>query len=529
MHHLLGRAAFLSQWAQATCSVAWFIILVCALDATMEVWRTRRSDLLTACGLAAVALAIRLALPWGPINFVDAERLGPLWEKESFLDPVFAATPSAFAILRELGFSPDTLMRFWGPLFGGLGTLAAYACVRTAGAGRAAASLAGVIVATWPGHVHYSTGPMLSVEAGALGVAALTVATGGFRFATIPLLASLTTLAVHTRPECRLLVVPVLLLVLRREWSWRRRWILAGALVAGLSDYVVPALTSAADLGGRVPECAERFFRTIVGNPLVFGLLWFGLAAAGVLFGRGGWRVRLALGFMLVGLAIAYWFQGSDPSPQWGQWRYWSSTVPYVAVTAALFVARFESRSFYRPLVAVAAVLAIAALPRAWQTLRTPNNEQATYAFVRDTAPGVVGPTTSAFILPSVDAGTPQSSALLGLGAAFGGFEGIRWRCHDALPPDPVIRLSVLDAAGLQCPGWVPREGGVLFLGIERPDALLTQIEAKYTLEPLREQTVRVVADMPRINPHGICSGAWGLIGPTYDAHFGWYRLKPRT
>ncbi len=508
--------------------MAWIALALFLGPALVRLTRDARRELWIPAAILTGALAVRLALPWGPLNFVDAERLGPLWEMDSFLDPLFASVPSGLWLLRAIGVSPDLLMHGWGPVVGALATVATYAAARALGAPRAAAALAGVIVATWPAHVHFSTGPMFSVEGGALGMALLAVAASpALGIFAVPLLGALLTLTVHARPECRLFVVPAVLLLLGPGWSWRSRAMAAAAMLAGIADYIPAALTTH---GWQVPAegCTQRFLESIVHNPLTFGLPWFALAVLGVVFGAGTWRSRLALAFVVFVFAGVYLSQGTDPSPQWGQWRYWTTLIPAVGVAVGLLIGRLKPEAIRISAIAAGMAVAVAALPLAWPTLRTPNNEQAAFNFVRETAAGAIQRNEVILVLRSPDAGAPQSSALLGLGAAFGPFEGIRWRCTDPVPPKPALKVTVLDPAAVSCAGWIP-DGSILFLGIERTDPVLDELRQRYALEPIVERAVPVVADMPRINPNGRCSGAGGLIGPTYDAHFGWYRLRLRS
>jgi hypothetical protein len=509
------------------CAVSWLVVLLGLPALARRAWQTVRFEVLLPFALALVAFAVRISLPWGPLNFVDAERLGPLWLLESWPDPLFAAVPTALDGLVSVGFSPRFLMHFWGPTFGALAVVATYAAARTFKTGVPAAAVAASFVAFFPAHIHFSTGPVLSIEAGALCVATLALAASEeVTLLSVLVLVALTTLGVYARPECRLLVLPVAILTTRSGWSWKHRAMLAGLLLVALGAYV-PLALAPSTLASPVPECMKRFGLSIVRNPVSFGALWIVAAIAGLAFGKSSLRPRVALGAFLLLVAITDAIGGSDPSPQWGQWRYFVVLVPVVAVSAAILIARFPRLA--HPL-ATLGFLALAAAPvlGASRTLQTPNDQQAEYAFARDTSTSVVDKDGTVYLFRSADTGAPQSATLLALASALGPFEGIQWGCKFPLPPSPALRVRILDEETLGCPDWIRPHGSVLLLDASNQNnPLLDALRKRYAVLPLTGRSQRVVMDSPRADGQATCSAEKGLAGPTEVASFGWYQLHP--
>ncbi len=524
----------LDHWSQALCTAAWIVLVVGVPVLFVRAWRATRPDVVLVAALAGFALAVRLAIPWGPLNFVDADRLSPLWRTDYRVLPTFASVPSALAALCDLGAKPALLMRLWGPVMGTLSVAVAYGGARLLGVTRASAAVAGLVVATWPAHVHCSASAMLTVEAGTFAAGALALAARGLPDRVITLiLAALVTLTVYSRPECRLIVIPIALLVLGPRWTTSSRLLLAALLAVPLLSYVPMAL-SVKEMGrGSLSDGCHLAAARDLATHVQLGDPWILLAVAGVLFGATTARNRLALALFPTMLGSLYLLAATDRSPHWGQSKYWVILIPTAAIALALALDRARLTRAFLPLAGGASTLAVFALLLSWPTLRARNDEQAAYDFVRRTAPEAVAPGSTVYVQYFGD--SQQSGALLGLGASLGR-SGIDTVCgRDRAEPGPV-RIRALSADVIDCPGWL-QAGGIVFLGVERnvdssgtpagrEPAVVTLLRSRFALEPLQEDAAWVVPDMPGMNPDR-CGASFP--GPTFLAQFGWYRIKRRS
>ncbi len=520
--------------------VAWLVVLAWSvIDAPRFVARARADAMLFAA-LVAVALAARLALPWGPLNFVEAERLQALWGTRPAYPPTFDTIPVLLGALRFVGVPAAALARTAGPVFGALAVGTAFLLGRAGGLGRAAAALGAAVLLGFPAHVHFSTSVGFSVEGPALWTAAYATALSTrldprWRVA---LVAALTVLGVHARPEYRLLGVALIPLVLTPHWTWRQRGALTAALAVGMASYarylrVDHLAESTSGLSG---VFVPWVFHDLAVNPV----WWLVTGALGLVAGRMRWPLRAALG-LATGLTLAaYWALASDGNPLWGQWRYYVSLVPFLAVAAGSLVEWLPDRaSRWRDRAVAALAVATAASGIGYlPLLRRPNDLPVEFAWLRETAPRVLRGRPTVLLLANrrregesrvLAEGTP----LMALGTTVGPTDWPR-RCDERVNPGAPRGMDVRDLEewALRCPtaeGFDPTRA-VVYLGLYRPDERVAALTARWRLMPLEERVTSVAVTAPAVDT--ACPVEPGtLIGsaqPDCTVRLGWYRLVPR-
>jgi hypothetical protein len=361
----------------------------------------------------------------------------------------------------------------------------------------------------------------MSVETGALATAALAaLAVADVAWVTVPLPAALVALTVYARPEWRLVVVPAAVLALSPAWSWRARFALGASTLALLAPYLPQVIAPGAALSF-ASGCTRDFFQ----NPP--GRYFLGPGAAlvllGLVCGVAPVRARVALGLAIAGPLLVYWRAASDPSPYWGQWRYFVTLVPLGAIAFASLVPRVASR-WPRAAWAVAFAIPLAVLATAAPGLALVSDQQAEFQFARETTAKVAPEGTDVFILDWTWSGEAQGAATMGMKLARPDLVHPSYE----LPPAPrAATVRRLDAE-LAAPSGAPPADGVLFLGGYRPREALDAIRARYELTPIVERDVDVVADSSEL------SGCPGRCGTTLRARadcavrLGWYRFRRR-
>ena len=516
-------------------ALSWIAVLAWLLAfAAFVVWRrpsgVRRDawhDLLVFVAVTSGALAIRLLVPSGPLNFAEAERVAVAWSRHPQIQPTFESIPLVMGLARCLGFGADTILHFTGPLVGALGAGFAYLLARSAGLSRAAALLAGVLVATWPAHVRYSGSAAMSIGAATLWTAAFATALwerlpGSFK---VPLLTALVVLGVHQRPECRLLAVAIVPLVFTPGWSWRDRGVFAVALGAALLPYALA--NSGLDESRGYASWAPLVFARWLARDTSISPLWWALAGVlGVVVGRTPWQLRLTMLLTLASLALTYAFGASEQNPFWGQWRYVVTAVPIVSVGAASLADRLPAfRRRDAVLLGVTAATLLSSLLFVPALVR-PIDAQVELAYLRETAPRIAA-TNRYLVLLSADRQAQiryESVAVMALGEALG---PVAWPGGAGTPP-PFEGHGLWTQEALLS----PRPGGpdltrtAIFLGMYRPDPEMLRLRERFELVPLDEREVAVAPMLQLVNTQCVipCDTYLGASIPDCNLKLGWYR-----
>lgn len=529
----------LIQGADATVvALAWVMTLIWigfkgvpwALRSTVERWLLP--------GIFGVALALRVALPWGPLNFVDGERLECLWGFSRTLPENFLSVPTLLSALRDVGVSAAALLRWAGPVAGAIAVLVAFLAARGLGLRRGGALLAAAVVCAWPAHLHYSTALSFSVEGMPfwLGAVAVAAAGGAGTPWRAPLLAALTVLGVYARPEYRLLVIPLAALVLGPGWTWKQRGILAACLAVGLAPYLrhlVPdegSLSRSGHSAGFVP----RMLRDASMTPV----WWIYAAPLGLVVpGRMHWSARLALALSVALLGASYWVMASEANPRWGQWRYYVALVPFVALAAASFgewlTDRVPEGTGRRWAGGALVALALAPLPFYLPMLRRPEDLSVEFAYLRTSARRALGVRRDVLILANRGHEGLANIAIEGnptmaLATVFG---PTAWP-YACEPARGAIAVRDVERVAAACPETIDPARTLVYLGLSRDEGRLAALRARFELVPVEGSDRAVALTSTMISrqcpgdPTGfVVDGPWG---PPCRVRLGWYRPVPR-
>lgn len=501
-----------------------------------------RAEALTLLALFAAALALRLALPWGPVSFGEAERLDTLWSSRPTPCITMCTVPVVAAMAQALGCPLAAILRAGPPLFGALGVTGAYLFARGAGMRRESAALAGLIVLGWPAHLHYSTSLTFTVEGTALWSLAFAVAHArtGELPARAPLLAALAVLGVYARPEYRLLLVPLALVVLASPWSWRERGVCGALLAVGLSHY--GRYLAPGDTMRYASGVSRFFFPHLLGDDAMSPYWWLYLGALGIIAGltaRARIATSVALALSCATLLWVYSFLASEANPRWSQWRYYASLIPFVAVAAAMLGDRLGSRvgAPWRRAV-VPALLTLAALTPVPQlyALRRAEDQAAEFAWIRESAPRALGRRTDVLLL--TNGGHPGLSHVRIEGpprmAIATRYAPLDWpgACEPSPSPSRSTRLRDLERVVEECPATISPERTAVYLGLSRSDARIATLLRSFQLVPLEERTMLVAMSSTMTNLQcPVAFGVDGIVGlwaPDCRVRLGWYRLVPR-
>lgn len=491
-------------------------------------------------GLFVSALALRLWLPWGPVNFGEAERLDVLWSPVPNVCTTMCTVPVAAQLAQRVGASVTAILRVGAPLFGALGVVGAYLFARAAGLRVGSAAVAAVVVLGWPAHLHYSTSMTFSVEGVAVWCFAFAVALP--RTGEVPLraglLSALTTLGVYSRPELRLLLIPMAVAVLGAPWTRRERALYAAMLGVAMISYVQHLMP-----GGSTGESGSgrAFAALLLRDPSISPVWWFYLGGAGLIAGlatRGRRAVSVSLALTIALLSSVYFKLASDPNPRWGQWRYFTSLVPFIAVAVAILADRLggEGRTLRRRgvlagLIALAGLTPLASL----RELRRAEDQAAEFAYIRETAPRVLASRTDVLLLSNggheglsdvrIEM-LPRMAMATRVGAL-----ALPSGCDGGAPGSH--RLRDLEVVMQQCPETLSAERSVVYLGLSRIEARIEPILDRYELVPIEERWVKVVVSSRMINrqpsaARPMTQEVIGLGDSDVRVRLGWYRLVPR-
>lgn len=402
--------------------IAWLLLGVGGAWGARALWREERTLAMWLGGFFALALAVRLVVPWGPLNFAESERLAGLWGQGFRVAPVFASVPVLQGVLHGLGLDVALLHRLTGPVFGAVGVALVGVAGRRLGLSATASLFAAAVVLAWPAHIRYSACAGLSVPGATLWTAVLVLALprserpGWHPFT----LAAALALAVLCRPEYRLFVLGLAPLALASTLPVRQR---ATALVAaGL--LLLPYLAHLApDQNQVAPETLELvrtqplemaaqlllhqpyalFVRDMIRAPIVAPPWWVVLGLLGLLVGRARLAARLALlGLAAEVLVIGAAF-GNEENPLFDQWRYLVPMVPPLALGVGLLLDRLAPSLFaHRRSPMLLAIPLLAGVVHG-PVLTVETDLQREYRFLEETVPRHVAAGETVLVL----AGTP--------------------------------------------------------------------------------------------------------------------------
>jgi hypothetical protein len=523
--------------------LAWVLLLVWLLVAAPRLALAHREDALAFAALTVGALALRLAVPWGALDFAEPDRVAAAWAATRDADALQGAASSLLLAGRRLGLPAAVLLRAAGPAIGALGVGGIYLLARAAALDLPRALLAAAIVLAWPAHVRYSATAVLPVIgpaawAGALAAALAPSALGRWR---APLVISLATLTAAARPELLLALVALAPLIASER---RDRALLAVglALVAFDRFALVPVNEPVA------PWPLAPFARTLF-LPSLSPVWWTLAGALGLAAGRAPRPLRAGLALAAARLLAGYWRWAREPNPLFGLWRYLLPLVVPFAVGAAALAARLSARAAL--LLGAATLASTAAYVH---LLGRPIDLQVEQAYLRETAPRIAAAHAPLLLVawdderddPAVRGMQPLATTpAMALATALGPLDPPR-PCASAQSP----RLATLGALPGMTDGGTngmtngntssatDRPGGgcadperaALFLGLHRPRALLDRLGARYRLVPLDErEQLAAPAAMSVDTQCGVDPLA--IVGDALAdcrLRLGWYRALPK-
>lgn len=514
-------------------ALAWIVVVVGAVWLLGRGLRRHRGEVAAFAGVTALAAAVYLALPWGPLDFSEAERLSPLWSDEVFMPAPFGGGLLALLVpLHRAGLPTGWILRGTGPALGALGVGMTWLLARRAGLRRGPSLLAAGVVLTWPAYAHHATSVGLTIAGAALWTAVFALASARTvpAWGKLPLLAALVTLGIWTRPEYRLLLVALPPLLFTPGWTWRRRVAMALLLAPGLLSYlgVLSRLR-----GTPQPTTLSVAWLHLLRTDLPMNAPWWIVVGAlGLVAGRGLVAVRVAALLAVALLCASYWNFASEPNPLWGLWRGYVSVVPFLGLGAGLLAGRLpDAWRWRRAALGLGCAVALATLLGAWSTLRRPLDLQRESAYLRELGPRLFGRQTPLLIFRA-HAGTddergvpPEPSVLLALSASGG---ATRWPRRCDQPPLPSSDPPVLDLEdfALRCPQDIPT-GALVYVGLFRPSARFEAVRARLRLVPVDERRLRVTPSVPLLNTQCplVVLRIYGSALADCDVTVGWYRV----
>jgi hypothetical protein len=512
--------------------VAWGALAVwIAAFGAMLAWRRRARllsrDAIVCAALIAAALALRLVVPWGPLDFAEGERAAWAWSATPSTRVGFESMAVLHRVLRELGAGPDTLLRWLGPLAGAAGVGATYLLARAAGLHRPAALFAGLLVALWPAHLRYSATAGSAVPAATLWTAALAAAASR----TIPprwkapLIAALALLAAHARPELGAALPAALPLLVTRRVRGSGRWVaIAAVLGAAATFWITPreALPSS--------PLAGEFLGWLPLDVSVGPAYWVLLGTVGLAIGRGSLQLRAGLLGTCAALVAAYALHASEANPLFGQWRLYTTLVPLWALGAAMLVSRAPRVGRdVRTAIALAAIALLGAAPQARLWFRS-IDAQAEFAFARETASRVRAARPGLVVLvPGRDEQYTASVETIPLMGIAAGTARVDWPLQSEVPlpdlPRWILPSGALENEWTQEVDW---SRTAIYLGVYRPAHLLDRIGKRFSLTPIEERDLTAAPATRALETQ--CPVQTRLLGANLEdctLRVGWYALAP--
>lgn len=502
------------------------LITLALLALAPSLWRTQRTAVLTAAGIGLFALLIRLFASWGPGDLAEARRWDILYALQPESRPGMALVPNLANLLSHLGIPSLWLYRGVGLTTGAMIAVLTFTAATVSQLRKPWPVFAGLLVAAWPAHVHYSAtggyttlGPLLFLLAWTL-LRAETMAP----IARLFLSSALLTASVYARPEYPLLALAVLPLLLQPGWNLRMRLTFLGTFAVFVVSYLA---VMGSTHGVALESTWADHARWLIWDLRVSPTFWLVLAFLGLGLSTLDLWTRVSLGLGLIGLLVGY-SMASEPNPLFGQWRYYVSMLPLFSLLAAGFLARFvpTQRQGY---VAIAVLLLSLAVytPLWWQ----PADLQADFQSLRQSAattqPGdlLLLSDRRAELHVGLDA---MATSLLALHLSSGRVQ-MADRQHPDLPTDFGDQKVQSLEAWLDQGAPLPKGRRTLaWLGLTVQASTRQQLAERVQLRRLFSENLRVSNTLPMAQTPCSRSQGQGLTLQPCLTTVGWYALEPR-
>ncbi|MBI5477763.1 MAG: hypothetical protein HY906_02840 [Deltaproteobacteria bacterium] len=522
--------AWFARWDVAVPALAWLVLLAWLAANARRLVAARR-DALVAAACFVVAAAVGLAVPWGPLDFAEPERLQALWSTSPDLQEDFVAITLPLQLLQAAGVPGGALVRVIGPLWGALSVTVTYLLARSLGAGRLPSLVAAAAVCLLPAHLRYSGTVPFTIAGGALLAGACAVACSRFSpWRKLPFVAAATVLAGYARPELVLTAAPLSLLVLADgPWAVRAAWVALLLVALGPHAWDVGFHRTRPEFTGGWGEFAVA---SLWGARLGAGAL-LAVGAVGLLAGRARWLHRAALASAVAVLAWAYARTIMEENPLWGHWRYVLSGVPLLAVGLALLLERVTNARAKRIAAATAAAVLVGALWLAREAVTRPIDIQVDFQYARASVGNVVSRYRHVAVVTSDDlTGSARRSmmdatSLMAFGLRLGPLAR-PVECR-AQPLQAGVQVWSLRALLTRCPEAPSLAAAAVYLGAYRPEAELAALRGRFTLVPIEERMVSAAPVAQRFDTQCPRLPFRFVGGRLQDCplRLGWYRLAP--
>lgn len=519
--------------------VCWAAVLVWVAKHGRALIRADRRDAVLFGVLCVAALALRLAVPAGPLNFTEAGRAMSLWGTDFAASAPHLAWSGLLALLRGLGISPATLFRHAGPAAGSLGVGLLYALARACGLNRSWSFATAAFLLFWPAHVRYSASGEGLVPGSAVwtGVFAAALARDLGPRARVSIVAAGMLLGAQMRSEFALCALVAVALSATRLRSRRA--------VAGLGSVAVTTLvlTRAAPVrsGGRAirdvlsaPEL--RLFWEALQVPDLVPTAIVGAGILGLVAGSLPRTARAGFTMLVAALTVIYPLgAGGEPNPFWGTSRYSLSFVPLLALGAGGLGQRLAGEFRHWPAL-LAAVWASSAMVTHDAALRSPASMQREFAYLMATAPEILRVRRDVLLLDEPPnhvargAWQPTQIPAMAMGLAVAPVTLLDRCRNDAV--DGSVRAWSAEIPWHDCPALrttLERGTLVAYVGPFRPQESWDALNRTYRLEPIRTETL----DGLPIHAHYDRQCRFALhparssVAPC-RAQVGWFRVWPR-
>ena len=279
------------------------LITLALLALAPSLWRTQRTAVLTAAGIGLFALLIRLFASWGPGDLAEARRWDILYALQPESRPGMALVPNLANLLSHLGIPSLWLYRGVGLTTGAMIAVLTFTAATVSQLRKPWPVFAGLLVAAWPAHVHYSAtggyttlGPLLFLLAWTL-LRAETMAP----IARLFLSSALLTASVYARPEYPLLALAVLPLLLQPGWNLRMRLTFLGTFAVFVVSYLA---VMGSTHGVALESTWADHARWLIWDLRVSPTFWLVLAFLGLGLSTLDLWTRVSLGLGLIGLLV---------------------------------------------------------------------------------------------------------------------------------------------------------------------------------------------------------------------------------
>jgi hypothetical protein len=519
----------------ASLAIAW---IVCALWIVVYgpvLARRHRDDALVLAGVTALALAVRLAIPWGPLDFAEASRLESAWNVR--IEPLgnFIAMPFLFGVGRLFEVHPLTLARFLGPVLSAIGVGLVYALGRVAGLGRSAALVGAAILLIFPAHLRYSASGVLTTTGATLWLAVFAVAAarGIPTHWKVPFMTAAIVIGVFARPEYRLLCLALVPLVFTPGWTWRSRIALGVVTGVALLEYT-------RHLGvGHEHAKMERMWGTFYGwllrDPAMNPTWWLLAGVAGLAIGKGDVRVRVATGLSAVILLGTYFVMGLEYNPYWGEWRYAVAAVPFLTVGASGLAEKLLARPGRERYLLAAAPVALLSGLLHYRAATRAVDVQVEFHYVRELAPRIAEGFRDVVVImndgqEAARSIPTESTTAYALALATQPPYNSPYSCKSHKMGRPRVRLWSQNALAEGCiDGFDPAKTAV-YIGLYQPRELVELVTRKYDLVPIDERAASAAPATQHMNTQCVYRDG-DLLGssiPDCELKLGFYRLAPK-